>query len=44
MGFRRLARGTKEFLEETVGEAVVEAMLSLLACALPAGLVLIAPT
>ncbi|MGW1204067.1 lysine transporter LysE [Streptomyces cyaneofuscatus] len=42
MGFRRAASGIKEFLKETVGEAVAEAMLTLLACALLAGLALIA--
>ncbi|MFJ7058542.1 lysine transporter LysE [Streptomyces griseobrunneus] len=41
MGFRRAAKGTKDFLVEAVGEAVGEAILTLLACALLAGLALL---
>ncbi|MFE1949625.1 lysine transporter LysE [Streptomyces sp. NPDC059524] len=39
---RRVAKGIGEFLMETVGEAVAEAILTLLACALLLGLLLIA--
>ncbi|MFH8477047.1 lysine transporter LysE [Streptomyces sp. NPDC018000] len=42
MGARRAAKRVGEFLIETVGEAVAEAILSLLACALLACLALIA--
>lgn len=42
MGVRRAAKGVSEFLMETVGEAVAEVILSLLACALLASLALIA--
>ncbi|MEU9221102.1 lysine transporter LysE [Streptomyces sp. NPDC048376] len=41
MGVRRAARGVGEFLVDTVGEAVAEAVLSLLACLLLGCLVLI---
>ncbi|MFE2850364.1 lysine transporter LysE [Streptomyces lavendulae] len=41
MGVRRAAKGISEFLMETVGEAVAELVLTLLACALLAGLALI---
>ncbi|MEU5143567.1 lysine transporter LysE [Streptomyces sp. NPDC021139] len=42
MGFRRAARNVGEFLADTVGEAVAEVVLSLLACLLLGCLVLIA--
>ncbi|MFJ4841142.1 lysine transporter LysE [Streptomyces sp. NPDC088746] len=42
MRIRRAAKSVGEFLAETIGEAVAEAILGLLACALLAGLVLIA--
>ncbi|NXY95248.1 lysine transporter LysE [Streptomyces sp. BR123] len=42
MGFRRAAKGVGEFLIETVGEAVSEVILSLLACVLLACLALVA--
>ncbi|NED03616.1 lysine transporter LysE, partial [Streptomyces sp. SID6648] len=42
MGVRRAAKGVGEFLVETVGEAVAEVILSLLACALLGCLALIA--
>ncbi len=35
MGIRRATKGIAEFLVETVGEAVAEMVLGLLACALP---------
>ncbi|MFH8706162.1 lysine transporter LysE [Streptomyces rubrogriseus] len=41
MRVRRVAKGISEFLLETVGEAVAEAILTLLACALLVGLALI---
>ncbi|MFD8026590.1 lysine transporter LysE [Streptomyces lavendulae] len=41
MGVRRAAKAISEFLMETVGEAVAELVLTLLACALLAGLTLI---
>ncbi|MFC8114980.1 lysine transporter LysE [Streptomyces sp. NPDC057305] len=41
MRVRRVAKGISEFLLETVGEAVAEVILTLLACALLAGLALI---
>ncbi|MCW1099346.1 MULTISPECIES: lysine transporter LysE [Streptomyces] len=42
MGVRRAVKGVGEFLVDTVGEAVAEAVLSLLACLLLGCLVLIA--
>ncbi|MGF0164371.1 lysine transporter LysE [Streptomyces albidoflavus] len=42
MGVRRAAKGVGDFLVETVGEAVAEVILSLLACALLGCLALIA--
>ncbi|WP_406367923.1 lysine transporter LysE [Streptomyces sp. NBC_01546] len=42
MGVRRAAKAIGEFLMETIGEAVAEVILSLFACALLAGLALIA--
>ncbi|WP_406156355.1 lysine transporter LysE [Streptomyces sp. NBC_01005] len=42
MGVRRAAKGVGDFLIDTVGEAVAEVILTLLACALLACLVLIA--
>lgn len=42
MGVRRAAKGIGDFLVETVGEAVAEVILSLLACALLGCLALIA--
>ncbi|MEU8677605.1 lysine transporter LysE [Streptomyces sp. NPDC048560] len=42
MGVRRAGKNVGEFLVETVGEAVTEALLSVLACALLVGLALIA--
>ncbi|MFD6281211.1 lysine transporter LysE [Streptomyces sp. NPDC060209] len=42
MGVRRAAKGIGEFLVETVGETIAEALLSLLACALLVCLVFIA--
>ncbi|MGW8351973.1 lysine transporter LysE [Streptomyces wedmorensis] len=42
MGVRRVAKGIGEFLLEMVGEAVADLILTLLACALLACLVLIA--
>ncbi|WP_330239416.1 lysine transporter LysE [Streptomyces sp. NBC_00525] len=42
MGVRRAAKGIGDFLVETLGEAVAEVILSLLACALLGGLALIA--
>ncbi|MEU5066064.1 lysine transporter LysE [Streptomyces virginiae] len=42
MGVRRVVKGVGDFLVETVGEAVAEAILSLLACALLGALALIA--
>ncbi|WP_017237754.1 hypothetical protein [Streptomyces sp. SS] len=42
MGIRRAAKGIGEFLLEMVGEAVAELILTVLACALLACLVLIA--
>ncbi|MEF9914490.1 lysine transporter LysE [Streptomyces sp. P5-A9] len=42
MGIRRATKGIAEFLVETVGEAVAEMVLGLLACALLIGLVLTA--
>lgn len=42
MGIRRAAKHVGDFLTETVGEAVAELVLSLLACALLAGLALTA--
>ncbi|MFF4102901.1 lysine transporter LysE [Streptomyces sp. NPDC001903] len=42
MGIRKAAKGVSEFLIETVGEVVGEAILSLLACALLAGLAAVA--
>lgn len=41
MRVRRVAKRISEFLLETVGEAVAEVILTLLACALLAGLALI---
>ena len=41
MRVRRVAKGISEFLLETVGEAVAEVILTLLACALLVGLALI---
>ncbi|MYX76287.1 lysine transporter LysE [Streptomyces sp. SID3915] len=42
MGIRRVAKGTGEFLLETVGEAVADMILTVLACGLLACLALIA--
>ncbi|MFJ4503607.1 lysine transporter LysE [Streptomyces sp. NPDC088864] len=42
MGVRRAAKGLGDFLVETLGEAIAEVILSLLACALLGGLALIA--
>ncbi|KJY20146.1 lysine transporter LysE [Streptomyces virginiae] len=42
MGVRRVAKGVGDFLVETVGEAVAEVLLSLLACAVLGALALIA--
>ncbi|MFG2598981.1 lysine transporter LysE [Streptomyces sp. NPDC048462] len=42
MGVRRAAKGVGDFLSETVGDAVAEVILSLLACALLGCLALIA--
>ncbi|MFE4212714.1 lysine transporter LysE [Streptomyces sp. NPDC056844] len=42
MGIRRAAKGIGEFLTETIGEAVAELVLGLLACALLSGIVLTA--
>ncbi|MFE7618540.1 lysine transporter LysE [Streptomyces sp. NPDC057496] len=42
MGVRRAAKGVGDFLIDTVGEAVAEVILTLLACALLACLALIA--
>ncbi|MEV7520344.1 lysine transporter LysE [Streptomyces sp. NPDC091371] len=42
MGVRRIVKGFGEFLVEFVGEAVGELILTLVACALLAGLVLLA--
>ncbi|QES10301.1 lysine transporter LysE [Streptomyces venezuelae] len=42
MGVRRAAKGVGDFLVETLGEAVAEVILSLLACALLGCLALIA--
>ncbi|BFP50695.1 hypothetical protein SCMC78_05020 [Streptomyces sp. CMC78] len=42
MGVRRAAKGVSDFLVETLGEAVAEVILSLLACALLGCLALIA--
>ncbi|MFC7897955.1 lysine transporter LysE [Streptomyces sp. NPDC057381] len=41
MRVRRVAKRISEFLQESVGEAVAEVMLTLLACALLVGLALI---
>ncbi|ROQ63161.1 hypothetical protein EDD93_5899 [Streptomyces sp. 840.1] len=41
MGVRRTAKGVGDFLSGTVGDAVAEVILSLLACGLLAGLALI---
>ncbi|MCX5396447.1 lysine transporter LysE [Streptomyces sp. NBC_00102] len=42
MGVRRVAKGVGDFLVDTAGEAVADAVLSALACALLGGLALIA--
>ncbi|MFE6183910.1 lysine transporter LysE [Streptomyces sp. NPDC056465] len=42
MGVRRAGKGVADFLVETVGEAVAEVILSLLACALLGCLALVA--
>jgi hypothetical protein len=42
VGVRRAAKGIGDFLVDTVGEAVAEVILNVLACALLGGLVLLA--